>query len=98
MSRQRDAELDRLRSARESAHQRQQASLAGSAGRLGAPLLGSCGHEPCLRSQAGRLRGSAGSLGNLCIRQRASGPRIDSLNTQQERAYQNMKSASSRLR
>ena len=58
MSRQRDAELDRLKSARESARQRQQAAWEAY----------------------------------VSIKQ-TNGPRIDSLNAQQERAYQNMKSA-----
>ena len=58
MSRQRDAELDRLRSACESARQRQQAAWE-----------------------------------TYASVKRANGPRIDSLNAQQERAYQNMKSA-----
>ena len=58
MSRQRDAELDRLKSARESARQRQQAAWQAY----------------------------------VSIKQ-TNGPRIDSLNAQQERAYQNMKSA-----
>ena len=58
MSCQRDAELDRLRSACESARQRQQAAWEAY----------------------------------VSIKQ-TNGPRIDSLNAQQERAYQNMKSA-----
>ena len=58
MSRQRDAELDRLKSARESARQRQQVAWQAY----------------------------------VSIKQ-TNGPRIDSLNAQQEWAYQNMKSA-----
>lgn len=72
MSRQRDAELDRLRSARESAHQRQQAVW---------------------QAQQVAYADQQAAWETYASVKRASGPRIDSLNTQQERAYQNMKSA-----
>ena len=93
MSRQRDAELDRLRSARESARQRQQAAWQAQQAawerRSSARAAMNRAYEV---KQAAYADQQAAWEAYVSIKQ-TNGPRIDSLNAQQERAYQNMKSA-----
>lgn len=93
MSRQRDAELDRLRSARESARQRQQAAWQAQQAawerRSSARAVMNRAYEV---KQAAYADQQAAWEAYVSIKQ-TNGPRIDSLNAQQERAYQNMKSA-----
>ena len=93
MSRQRDAELDRLKSARESARQRQQAAWQAQQTawerRSSARAIMNRAYEA---KQAAYADQQAAWETYTSVK-RANGPRIDSLNTQQERAYQNMKSA-----
>ncbi len=93
MSRQRDAELDRLRSAREAARQRQQAAWQAQQTawerRSSARAIMNRAYEA---SQAAYADQQAAWEAYVSIKQ-TNGPRIDSLNAQQERAYQNMKSA-----
>lgn len=92
MSRQRDAELDRLRSAREAARQRQQAAWQAQQTawerRSSARAIMNRAYEA---SQAAYADQQAAWEAYVSIKQ-TNGPRIDSLNAQQERAYQNMKS------
>lgn len=99
MSRQRDAELDRLRSAREAARQRQQAAWQAQQAawerRSSARAVMNRAYEV---KQAAYADQQAAWEAYVSIKQ-TNGPRIDNLNAQQERAYQNMKSAfSSRFR
>lgn len=93
MSRQRDAELDRLRSAREAARQRQQAAWQAQQTawerRSSARAIMNRAYEA---KQAAYADQQAAWETYTSVK-RANGPRIDSLNAQQERAYQNMKSA-----
>lgn len=93
MSRQRDAELDRLKSARESARQRQQAAWQAQQAawerRSSARAVMNRAYEV---KQAAYADQQAAWEAYVSIKQ-TNGPRIDSLNAQQERAYQNMKSA-----
>ena len=93
MSRQRDAELDRLRSAREAARQRQQAAWQAQQAawehRSSARAVMNRAYEV---KQAAYADQQAAWEAYVSIKQ-TNGPRIDSLNAQQERAYQNMKSA-----
>ena len=93
MSRQRDAELDRLRSARESARQQQQAAWRAQQAawerRSSARAVMNRAYET---KQAAYADQQAAWEAYVSIKQ-TNGPRIDSLNAQQERAYQNMKSA-----
>ena len=93
MSRQRDAELDRLRSARESARQRQQAAWQAQQAawehRSSARAVMNRAYEA---KQAAYADQQAAWEAYVSIKQ-TNGSRIDSLNAQQERAYQNMKSA-----
>ena len=93
MSRQRDAELGRLRSARESARQQQQAAWRAQQAawerRSSARAVMNRAYET---KQAAYADQQAAWEAYVSIKQ-TNGPRIDSLNAQQERAYQNMKSA-----
>ena len=93
MSRQRDAELDRLRSARESARQRQQAAWQAQQAawehRSSARAVMNRAYES---KQVAYADQQAAWEAYMSVK-RANSPRIDSLNAQQERAYQNMKSA-----
>ena len=93
MSRQRDAELDRLKSARESARQRQQAAWQAQQAawehRSSARAVMNRAYEV---KQAAYADQQVAWEAYVSIKQ-TNGPRIDSLNAQQERAYQNMKSA-----
>ena len=93
MSRQRDTELDRLRSARESARQRQQAAWQAQQvaweHRSSARAVMNRAYEV---KQAAYADQQAAWEAYMSVK-RANSPRIDSLNAQQERAYQNMKSA-----
>ena len=93
MSRQRDAELDRLRAAREAARQRQQAAWEAQQAawerRSSARAVMNRAYEA---KQAAYADQQAAWEAYMSIKL-TNGPRIDSLNAQQERAYQNMKSA-----
>lgn len=93
MSRQRDAELDRLRSARESAYQRKQAAWqdqqAAWERRSSARAAMNRAYEA---KQAAYADQQAAWEAYMSVK-RANGPRIDSLNAQQEQSYQEMKSA-----
>lgn len=93
MSRQRDAELDRLRSARESARQRQQAAWEAQQAawerRSSARAAMNRAYES---KQAAYADQQAAWEAYVSVKQ-ANGPRIDSLNAQQEQSYQSMKSA-----
>jgi len=69
MSRQRDAELDRLRSARESARQRQQAAWQAQQAAWERRSSARAAMNRAYEVKPGRLRGSAGSLGSLRVYQ-----------------------------
>lgn len=86
MSRQRDAELDRLKSARESAYQRKQAAWER---RSSARAAMNRAYES---KQAAYADQQAAWEAYMSVK-RANGPRIDSLNAQQEQSWRNMKSA-----
>jgi hypothetical protein len=93
MSRQRDAELDRLKSARESARQRQQAAWQAQQAawerRSSARTVMNRAYES---KQAAYADQQAVWEAYMSVK-RANGPRIDSLNAQQEQSWRNMKSA-----
>lgn len=93
MSRQRDAELDRLRSARESARQQQQAAWEAQQAawerRSSARAVMNRAYET---KQAAYADQQAAWEAYMSVK-RANGPRIDSLNAQQEQSWRNMKSA-----
>ena len=86
MSRQRDAELDRLRSAREAARQRQQAAWER---RSSARAVMNRAWEA---QQAAYANQQAAWEAYMSIKL-TNGPRIEILNTEQDQAYQEMKSA-----
>ena len=93
MSRQRDAELDRLRSARESAYQQKQAAWqdqqAAWERRSSARAVMNRAYEA---KQAAWQDQQAAWEAYMSVK-RTNGPRIEILNDQQEQAYQEMKSA-----
>lgn len=93
MSRQRDAELDRLKSARESARQRQQAAWQAQQAawerRSSARTVMNRAYES---KQVAYADQQAAWEAYMSVK-RANSPRIDSLNAQQEQSWRNMKSA-----
>ena len=93
MSRQRDAELDRLRSAREAARQRQQAAWEAQQAawkrRSSARAVMNRAWEA---QQAAYANQQAAWEAYMSIKL-TNGPRIEILNTEQDQAYQEMKSA-----
>lgn len=93
MSRQRDAELDRLKLARESAGQRQQAAWQAQQAawerRSSARAVMNRAYES---KQVAYADQQAAWEAYMSVK-RANSPRIDSLNAQQEQSWRNMKSA-----
>ena len=93
MSRQRDAELDRLKSARESARQRQQAAWeAQQAAWERRSLARAVMNRAWETKQAAYADQQAAWEAYMSIKL-TNGPRIEILNTEQDQAYQEMKSA-----
>lgn len=93
MSRQRDAELDRLRSAREAARQRQQAAWeAQQAAWERRSLARAVMNHAWEAKQAAYADQQAAWEAYMSIKL-TNGPRIEILNTEQDQAYQEMKSA-----
>ena len=93
MSRQRDAELDRLKSARESARQRQQAAWeAQQAAWERRSLARAVMNRAWETKQAAYADQQAAWEAYMSIKL-TNGPRIEILDNQQEKAYQEMKSA-----
>ena len=93
MSRQRDAELDRLKLARESARQRQQAAWQAQQAAWERRSSARAAMNRAYESKQVAYADQQAAWEAYTSVKRANGPRIDSLNAQQERTYRSMKSA-----
>ena len=93
MSRQRDAELDRLKLARESARQRQQAAWQAQQAAWERRSSARAVMNRAYESKQVAYADQQAAWEAYTSVKRANGPRIDSLNAQQERTYRSMKSA-----
>ena len=93
MSRQRDAELDRLKLARESARQRQQAAWQAQQAAWERRSSARAAMNRAYESKQVAYADQQAAWEAYMSVKRANGPRIDSLNAQQEQSWRNMKSA-----
>lgn len=88
-----DAELYRLRSARDAAKQRQQTAWQAQQSAYERRSSANAIMNQAYEAQQTAYANQQAAWDAYMSVKRANGPRIDSLNAQQERAYQNMKSA-----
>lgn len=93
MSRQRDAELDRLKLARESARQRQQAAWQAQQAAWERRSSARAAMNRAYETKQTTYADQQAAWEAYMSVKRANGPRIDSLNAQQEQSWRNMKSA-----